>query len=102
MPESRASLFLPVSFVVAERLGIEDFMLRRTFITEFDVMIDSSQGRIRIRDPGASKTLRRKESMGGFNESFELVLDGKATLASGQVTLCKLKLANAPQVLENE
>ena len=40
--------------------------------------------------------------MGNFNERLKLVLDGKKTLAPGQVTLYKLKLAKAPQFLKND
>ena len=39
--------------------------------------------------------------MGNLNERLKLVLDDKTTLAQGQATLCKLKLAKAPQFLKN-
>ncbi len=96
-----AGLFLPISFVVLESLGEDDFLLGRTFIREVDVRIHLSQGKIKIR-LRALKKLCRKESMGNFNERLKFVLDGKTTPAPGQVTLCKLKLAKAPHFLKSD
>ncbi len=39
--------------------------------------------------------------MGTFIERLKLVLDDKTALAPGHFTLCKLKVAKAPQVLKN-
>ncbi len=47
-----AGLFLLVTFVVVESLGEDDFLLGRTFIREFDVLIDLSQGKIRSDTQG--------------------------------------------------
>ncbi len=38
-----AGINLPVSFIVVESLGEDDFLLGRTFIREFDVLIDLSK-----------------------------------------------------------
>ena len=70
-------------------------MLGRTFIREFDGLIDLRENKITIRDVNARRRLCRKETMGSFNERGKLVLDSSAVLAPAQVTLCKLKLMQA-------
>ena len=90
-----AGLELCVEFVIVEDLGEDDFLLGRTFIREFDVLIDPRENKITIRDLNARRRLCRKETMGSFNERVKLVLDSNAILAPGQVTLCKLKLMQA-------
>ena len=44
-------LQLPVPFIVVEHLGEDDFLLGRTFIRDFDVLIDLRQNSILVRDP---------------------------------------------------
>ena len=92
------SLDLRFDLVVVEALGGDDFLLGRTFIREFDVLIDLRENKITIRvhqHVHARRRLCRKETMGSFNEGGKLVLDSSAIRAPGQVTLCKLKLRQA-------
>ena len=61
-----------------EDLGEDDFLLDRTFIREFDVLIDLRENKITIRDVQARRRLCRKETMGSFNERVKLALDSSA------------------------
>ena len=87
-----AVLELRVNFVTVEDLGEVDFLLGRTFIREFDLLIDLRENKITIRDIDTRRKMCRKDPMGSFNERFKLVLDSSAALGPGQATLCRLKL----------
>ena len=56
---SIAGLDLPVSFIVVESLGEDDFLLGRTFIRDFDVLIDLGKNSILIRDPQRQRNLKK-------------------------------------------
>ncbi len=92
----------PSQLVIVEDLGEDDFLLGRTFIREFDVLIDLREKKIIIRDLDARWRLCRKETMGSFNERIKLVLDSSAVLAPGQITLCKLKLMQAANKFKHD
>ncbi len=57
-------LCLPVSFIVVEHLGEDDFLVGRTFIREFDVQIDLRRNSILVRDPTRVRQMLRKDVMG--------------------------------------
>ena len=69
----------------------------RTFITDFEVLIDLSQNKILIRDPERRRELKRKEVIGNYSERMKLVIETGTVLNPKEVTLCRLKL---PKTLE--
>ncbi len=95
-------LQLPVSFIVVEHLGEDDFLLGRTFIRDFDVLIDLRQNSILVRDPTRSRRLQRKEVIGSYAERMKLIVEAGVILKPKQVTLCRLKLPSAAGKLRND
>ncbi len=97
-----ADLTLPISFIVVESLGEDDFLLGRTFIRDFDVLIDLSKGSILVRDPKRERNLKRKEVIGSYSERMKLILDSSTKLKPKDVTLCRLKLTGAAGHFKND
>ena len=95
-------LNLPVAFIVVDHLGEDDFLLGRTFIRDFDVLIDLSQNKILVRDPGRHRKFRRKEVIGNYSERMKLIVETGTVLKSKEVTLCRLKLPKAVGKFRND
>ncbi len=95
-------LQLPVPFIVVEHLGEDDFLLGRTFIRDFDVLIVLRQNSILVRDPTRSRRLQRKEVIGSYAERMKLIVEAGVVLKPKQVTLCRLKLPSAAGKLRND
>ncbi len=95
-------LQLPISFIVVEHLGEDDFLLGRTFIRDFDVLIDLSQNSILIRDPNRARKLQRKEVIGAYSDKMKLIVEAGTLLKPKEVTLYRLKLPSAGGKLRND
>ncbi len=95
-------LCLPVSFIVVEHLGGDYILLGRTFISEFDVLIDLRQNSILVRDPNRVRQMQRKEVMGSYPDRMKLILEAVITLKPKEVILCRLKLPKTAGELRND
>ncbi len=95
-------LQLPVPFIAVEHLGEDDFLLGRTFIRDFDVLIDLRQNSILVRDPNRTRRLQRKEVIGSYSERMKLIGEAGTILKPKEVTLCRLKLPSAVGKLRND
>ena len=93
---------LPVSFIVVEHLGEDDFLLGRTFIRDFDVLNDLRQNSTLVRDPSRTRRLQRKEVIGSYSERMKLIVEAGTIVRPKEVTLCRLKLPSAAGKLRND
>ena len=95
-----AGLYSPVASIVVESLSEHDFLLGRTFIRDFDVLIDLSKKSTLVREPTRQRNLKRKEVMGSYAQCMKVILDGGTVLK--EVTLCRLKLSGAEGQYRND
>ena len=84
-----------MSFLVVENLNDSDqFMLRRDFVRNFDVMIDLNNGLIRIRNPDRKDVKKRINRIITDENKVPIFLDRKVKLQPGQAVVANFRMRN--------